>query len=68
MNIILNGAIYSTTKDRITVHELIHELKRNNTTNFAIAVNFAIVPHSRYNEFWLNENDKVEIVTAFQGG
>lgn len=67
MNIILNGNTYST-QDRITIHELIHLLNSNSATNFAIAVNFAIVPRSRYHEFWLNENDKVEIVTAFQGG
>lgn len=67
MNIILNGKPHST-QDRITIHDLIDTLKRNNSTNFAIAVNFAIVSRSRYHEFWLNENDKVEIVTAFQGG
>ena len=38
------------------------------SNNFAIAVNFTIVPRSRYHEFWLNDGDKVEIVTAFQGG
>ena len=42
--------------------------KQPRDTNFAIAVNLAIVPRGHYHQFWLNENDKVEIVTAFQGG
>lgn len=68
MNIILNGSIYNT-ESRITLHELVKMLNGSSAnTNFAIAVNLTIIPRSRYHECWLNENDNVEIVTAFQGG
>lgn len=66
MQIILNGDIYYTS-ERITLHELVNELKVENT-NFAIAVNFNMIPRSCYHETWLEKNDKVEIVAAFQGG
>lgn len=66
MQIILNNKSYST-QDKITLHDLIKELNCSNV-NIAIAVNLAIVPYSNYHEFCLNANDKVEIVTAFQGG
>ena len=66
MQVILNGKIY-TTQERATLHDLIQELNCN-VANSAIAVNMTIVPRSRYHELWLNENDQIEIVTAFQGG
>ncbi len=66
MQIILNNNLYNT-QDKITLNELVKELncKRN---NIAIAVNLSVIPQSDYNDYALNENDKVEIVTAFQGG
>jgi sulfur carrier protein len=66
MRIILNGNIYQT-QDRITLHELVTELKCNNK-NIAVAVNQSIIPQGNYLGLWLYDNDKVEILTAFQGG
>ncbi len=66
MQILLNGNIYNT-QNNITIHELIHELNFNNN-NFAVAVNLSIIPRGKHQEVWLQANDKVEIVTAFQGG
>ena len=66
MEIILNGSIYNTL-DRTTLHDLVTTL---NTTNskIAVAVNDNISPKSHYLGTWLNQNDRVEIVSAFQGG
>lgn len=66
MQIILNNNLYNT-QDKITLSDLIKELncKRD---NIAIAVNLSVIPQSNYQDFVLSENDKVEIVTAFQGG
>lgn len=66
MQIILNNNLYNT-QDKITLNELVKELncKRD---NIAVAVNLSVIPQSDYNDFALKENDKVEIVTAFQGG
>ena len=66
MHILLNGEIYST-KNRTTLHDLIQELNFTHT-NFAVAVNFKVIPRSNYLELWLKEHDKIEIVMAFQGG
>lgn len=67
MQIILNGKSYYTKFERITIHELLSELNIG-TSNFAIALNMNVIPSSKYHELWLNNNDNVEIVTAFQGG
>lgn len=66
MQIILNGDPHQV-QDRITLHELIDQLKGTHT-NFAVALNQVVVPRSAYHEVWLHANDKVEVVTAFQGG
>ncbi|HMT03350.1 MAG TPA: sulfur carrier protein ThiS [Burkholderiales bacterium] len=66
MQIILNNNLYNT-QDKITLNELVKELKCKRD-NIAVAVNLSVIPQSDYNDFVLNENDKVEIVTAFQGG
>jgi sulfur carrier protein len=66
MQIILNGTKH-IIEERITIHDLISTLNIVNN-KIAIAVNDDIIPKSRYLNTWLNENDKVEIVIAFQGG
>lgn len=66
MQIIVNGQNYQV-EDRSTLHDLINELKCQNS-NIAIAINQKLVPRSDYPYVWLAENDKIEIVTAFQGG
>lgn len=66
MQIILNGQNYQV-KDRITIHDLVIDLKCKDG-NIAIAINGKLVPKSSHLHTWLAENDKLEIVTAFQGG
>jgi thiamine biosynthesis protein ThiS len=66
MQITINGQNYPIA-DRITLHDLINELKCMGG-NIAVAVNYKVIPKSNYLNVWLDENDKVEIVTAFQGG
>ena len=66
MQIKINGQ-NSQIANRITLHDLINELKCMNG-NIAVAVNYKVIPKSDYLNVWLAENDKVEIVTAFQGG
>lgn len=66
MQIIINGQNYQIA-DRVTLHDLVNELKCTDD-KIAIAVNYKVVPRSSYLNFWLSENDKIEIVTAFQGG
>ncbi|MDQ5920664.1 MAG: ThiS family [Pseudomonadota bacterium] len=66
ISIILNGISYSL-QERTTLHDLLNNLGFNKG-NIAIAINNNIIPKAKYLEVWLQENDKVELVTAFQGG
>lgn len=66
MQIILNGNSYNL-QERMTLHDLVNELKCNNGS-IAIALNQNVIPKTKYLDIWLKEHDKVEIVTAFQGG
>ncbi len=53
--------------DGITVQNLIDELNLD-IKSTAVAVNKTIVSKSGYREFFLNENDKVDLVTIAPGG
>lgn len=66
ISIILNGTSYSL-QEQTTLHDLLNHLGYNKE-HIAIAVNNNIIPKAKYLEVWLQENDKVELVTAFQGG
>ena len=51
-------------------HSLTHLLSKtmSNTNGIAIAVNNEVVPKNGWEKFQLNENDKVVIIKATQGG
>ena len=66
MQIILNGKVHTLEKEA-TLQEVIQILNYN-SKNYAVAVNMEVVPRNRYHQLWLQNNDKVEIITAFQGG
>ena len=66
MNIKLNG-------EKFTVDEklsLINFLKNNNIDekNIVIEINKKIITKSLWKEYRLNDNDKIEIITAVGGG
>jgi sulfur carrier protein len=50
-----------------TVDALLTELDYEGT-HFAIAVNFDVLPKSRWAETMLNSGDEIEIITPRQGG
>lgn len=50
-----------------TVGALLTELDYEGT-HFAIAVNFDVLPKSRWAETMLNSGDEIEIITPRQGG
>ena len=66
MQIILNGKPYFL-ENALTLDDLVKKLNCQ-VGSIAIAVNQNIIPHANYLEYWLAQNDQVEIVTAFQGG
>ncbi|HEY0235952.1 MAG TPA: sulfur carrier protein ThiS [Afipia sp.] len=65
MFLIINGERRETQATRVDA--LLAELEYEGT-HLAVAVNYDVVPRSRWAETPLNDNDSVEILTPRQGG
>ena len=65
MNYTVNGEILSSESSRII--DLINELKMPQS-GIAIAVNNEVISKNDWREYMLQENDKILIITATQGG
>ena len=65
MRVIVNGE--SREISSASVGSLLGELEYEGT-HFAIAVNYDVVPKSRWAETRLNAGDEIEIITPRQGG
>ena len=66
MNIILNNNKQAVLEN-ISVSELLEKFKID-LEYMAVEVNQTIVPKSKYKNYRLKENDKVEIIGAVGGG
>ena len=66
MNIILNNTI-NEVQENITIEELLL-LNNIRSKHIAVEINKRIIPKSKYKEYQLSEDDKVEIITAIGGG
>jgi sulfur carrier protein len=66
MNIILNNTI-NEVHENITIEELLL-LNNIRSRYIAVEINKRIIPKSKYKEYRLSEDDKVEIITAIGGG
>jgi sulfur carrier protein len=66
MNIILNNTI-NEVHENITIEELLL-LNNIRSRYIAVEINKRIIPKSKYKEYQLSEDDKVEIITAIGGG
>jgi sulfur carrier protein len=65
MHVIVNGEQREIGSSSIDA--LLRELEFEGT-HFAIAVNYDVVPRSRWAETALNSGDEIEIITPRQGG
>ena len=65
MRVIVNGEQREIGSD--SVDALLRELDYEGT-HFAIAVNYDVVPRSRWAETALSNGDEIEIITPRQGG
>ena len=65
MQVIVNGERRDVSASRIDA--LLSELEYEGT-HFAIALNYAVVPKSRWAETALKAGDEIEIITPRQGG
>ena len=66
MNIILNNTV-NEVHENITIEELLI-LNNIRSKYIAVEINKRIIPKSKYKEYQLREDDKVEIITAIGGG
>ena len=65
MRVIVNGEQKDIASSRVDA--LLGELEYEGT-HFAIALNFDVVPKSRWAETALKSGDEIEIITPRQGG
>ncbi len=65
MRVTINGEQREIASSRI--HALLSELGYQGT-HFAIALNFDVLPKSRWAETQLKAGDQIEIITPRQGG
>jgi sulfur carrier protein len=65
MRVIVNGEAREIASARVDA--LLGELDYEGT-HFAIALNFDVLPRSRWAETALNNGDEIEIITPRQGG
>ena len=65
MHVIVNGESREITSTRLDA--LLGELDYEGT-HFAIAVNYDVLPKSRWAETQLKAGDEIEIITPRQGG
>lgn len=65
MQLTVNGKTADVAATR--VDHLLKELEYEGT-HYAVAVNWKVVPRSRWTETVLNEGDEIEILTPRQGG
>jgi sulfur carrier protein len=65
MRVIVNGEAREIASSRVDA--LLGELDYQGT-HFAIALNYDVLPRSRWAETALNTGDEIEIITPRQGG
>ena len=65
MRVTINGEAREISSDRVDA--LLGELEYEGT-HFAIAVNYDVLPKSRWAETPLQAGDEIEIITPRQGG
>lgn len=69
MKLIVNGETAEVSAS--TLRELLNEYKiesKDDEKGVAVAVNDAVVPRDRWSDQHLNQDDRIEIIRATQGG
>ena len=68
MTIFINGKLESIDATTLSVHDLMDRFADGAKRGVAVAVNGSVVPKSQWETFRIENDDKVEIVRATQGG
>ncbi len=67
MNVFINN-ISQIITDKSTLSQIILEQLNNKTKGIAVAVNEIVITKNQWENYILNENDKILIIKATQGG
>lgn len=67
MKVLVNDDFIDIDK-KTNLHLLLKQLKIEHKSGIAIAVNEQIINKSKWDKFFLKENDKILIISASQGG
>jgi sulfur carrier protein len=69
MEVTVNGIVISLPSRKHRLQDLLAEVGiPSDQTGIAVAVNWELVPRSQWEECLLKEGDRVEVITARQGG
>ncbi len=68
MNLIINGKDYPTTKETITVTELLEEKKVSTPDMVSVQLNGSFVKRNNFSVTVLNNNDEVDFLYFMGGG
>ncbi|MCC6600930.1 MAG: sulfur carrier protein ThiS [Crocinitomicaceae bacterium] len=66
MNLLVNNEARQFSGNNLS--ELVESLNLVNTNGIALAINEKVVPKNEWGGFQLNDNDKILIIKATQGG
>jgi len=67
MTVSVNNQLQDTKKEARLI-QLLEQLSLHEQKGMAVAVNNTVVPKKQWNDYILNESDKVTIIRATQGG
>jgi sulfur carrier protein len=67
MNVLVNNKPEELA-EAATLLQLLTQVKLSDRPGIAVAVNNSIISQNNWNNFKLNENDKITVIRATQGG
>ena len=63
----LNGSEKNYDTEKLSIHMLL-EKEKIEINGVVVALNKVFIPKQKHSDFFLQNNDEIEIVTPFQGG
>lgn len=68
MDVLVNGEPRIFDDDALSLTELLRRLDVTQQKGIAVALNYTVIPKSRWSEEHVSDGDEIEIVRATQGG
>jgi sulfur carrier protein len=67
MNVFINNKQHNLSQPK-NLFEVLTDVHLISQKGIAVAINNSVIPKSEWEKYQLNENDKITIITATQGG